>query len=400
MLLSLSGLDERIPGTMSRLPRGQGAGERAGAECGAYSETQYPRRAGWHALTALSDSRWKLIQSSEQELYDLSTDPGEEHNVAAGNPSIVEAMAGALARLRPAGEGKAQIAPEAAERLRALGYVSGSSAITSDDAKAPNPARVIAAWTEFERALGILRAGRPAEAVRILEKLASQHPGAPVFQSTYAQALKDSGNPRGAVAVYKAAVSKWPSDPGLFHDLAAAARDAGVVAEATRAEQAALALDSTSAMAQNGMGLLHADAGRLQEAAAAFERAAAQDPTNPSYWTNLGNARRGSDDPRGAEAAYLKALEMDADFADALNGVGVLYVQSGRADDAVPLFERALKSDPEFHEARLNLGIAYQESGQKERAIATYRALLATAPGSAEAERAAATQLLRSLGQR
>ena len=41
----------------------------------AYAETQYPRSAGWHSLAALADERWKLIQSSELELYDLTEDP-------------------------------------------------------------------------------------------------------------------------------------------------------------------------------------------------------------------------------------------------------------------------------------------------------------------------------------
>jgi tetratricopeptide (TPR) repeat protein len=362
-----------------------------------YSETIYPRTAGWHALSVLSDERWKVIRSSETELYEITADRSESSNVAAAHPNIVQAMTTAIDGLQAGAKTGTTVSADAAERLRALGYVSGSAAMRSDDSRAPNPARTIGAWTRFERALSQVQAGQASAAVPALKALVAEHPGAPVFHGTYARALKDAGDVHAAVTVYKAAVSRWPGDPELFHDLAVAARDAGDLEEAARAEQAALALDDTSAMAQNGLGLVHADAGRFGEAAAAFDRAARLDPTNASYWSNLGNARSAAGDARGAEAAYTQALESDAEFADALNGLGTLRVQAGRFAEAVPYFERALKRDPQFHAARLNLGIALQESGQHAKAREVYRELLATAPASAKRERDAAAELLKQL---
>ncbi|MEO5898053.1 MAG: sulfatase-like hydrolase/transferase [Vicinamibacterales bacterium] len=367
-------------------------------ECDVFSESRYPRRAGWHAVSALSDSQWKLIRSSEQELFDLRADPSESNNVATAHPNIVQAMAARLQTLQASGGAEsAALAPEAAERLRALGYVSGANAITADDPGAPNPAPTIARWSEFEMALADLQANRQASALSRLGALARANPGGPVFQSTYAQALKDAGRVKEAVVLYQAAAAKWPSDPTLFHDLAVAAREAGNPAEAQRAEQAALALDSSSAMAQNGLGLLHTDAGRPTDAAAAFQKAVDQDPTNASYWTNLGNARGAVKDSAGAEAAYRKALAIDRAFADALNGLGTLMVRVGRAAEAVALFTRALESDPQFHEARLNLGIAYQQSGQGEKAAAVYREILQKTPPRFARERAAAGELLKAI---
>jgi arylsulfatase A-like enzyme/tetratricopeptide (TPR) repeat protein len=366
--------------------------------CDVFSESRYPRRAGWHAVAALSDSQWKLIQSSEPELFDLRADPGERNNVAPAHASVVQAMAARLATLQAAGAAEApRLAADAAERLRALGYVGGANAITTDDPAAANPARTIATWTGFEAALSDVQAGRQKAALEALAAIATANPGGPVFQSTYAQALKDAGRAKEAVALYKAAVSKWPSDPSLFHDLAVAAREAGDMKEALRAEQAALALDNTSAMAQNGLGLLYIDGGRPSDAATAFQKAVDLDPTNASYWANLGNARGANNDATGAEAAYRKALAVDPDLADALNGLGTLMVRLGRAPEAVTLFTHALEREPKFTEARLNLGIAYQASGQPAKAAAVYRELLATAPSSARRERDAAAQLLRGI---
>jgi choline-sulfatase len=361
-----------------------------------YAESWYPRRAGWHPLAVLVDQRWKMILSGERELYDIHADPGERINVAAAHPSVADAMAAALEKLQVPQRAPAPVAAEAKERLRALGYVSGAGPLTAGG-NGPNPADLIAVWTEFERALDRMRRGPAAAAVPVLERIAEQHADAPLFLSTYAAALKESGRAVDAVAVYRRAVQAWPGDASLFHDLAVAAREAGDSVEAGRAEQAALALDANSPMALNGAGLLHVDAGRMHDAERAFLRATQLDPTNASYWTNLGNVRFNLSAPDAAIEAYRKALGVDPAFPDALNGIGTVLVQTARPGDAVPFLQRALAGAPDLHEARLNLGIAYQESGQKDKAADTYREILKTTPARFARERTAAAQLLRGL---
>jgi choline-sulfatase len=363
-----------------------------------YAETLYPATAGWHPIQVLATSRWKLVSSSEAELYDVDADPGETRNLAASTPGVVRQLTSALGNLEQSG-GTATapaVSPEAAERLRSLGYVGGSTQ-SSADSDGPNPAAVIDGWRQFERALALVNTGRARDALPALQALAARFPSGPVFQTTYAQALMKSGKATAALERYRAAAARWPNDALMFHDMAVAARAAGQIDEARRAEQAALALDSTSAAAMNGLGLLEVDAGRPAEAATAFTRAANADPSNASYWTNLGNARRALGDVAGAESAYRRALDADATYADAANGLGVLLVQQRKAADAIPWFERALQSSPDFYEARLNLGIAYQQSGDRAKAAAVYRDILSKAPPRFARERKGAAELLRQV---
>ncbi len=362
-----------------------------------YAETEYPRAAGWHAVAALADARWKLLLTGGAELYDVGVDPGETRNVAAANPAIVAGMTKRIQQLSRPREGTtpAAVDAEAAERLRALGYVSGGSSVAPKDG-GPNPADVIREWTTFESALALVNTGRSSEAIPVLNTLVAKFPDSPLFQATLARSHMEAGQSQAAVDLYRAAVARHPRDPNLFHDLAVAARAAGDNAEALRAEQAALALDKDNPAALNGLGLVHIDAGRAADAAAAFERAANADRLNPSYWTNLGNARRELGDPVAAEVAYKRALAVDAGYADALNGLGVMLVQRGPAGarEAIPLLTRAIERAPDFHEARLNLGIAYQESGELGKAAEMYRQILADAPATATRERQAAEELL------
>ena len=72
----------------------------------------------------LAGERWKLIQSSETELYDLSHDPAEQRNVAQANAGVVQGMTTRLTTLQAAAPAAPAAVPaEASERLRALGYV-------------------------------------------------------------------------------------------------------------------------------------------------------------------------------------------------------------------------------------------------------------------------------------
>ncbi len=362
-----------------------------------YSETLYPRTAGWHGLSAVSGERWKAIRSSETELYDVTQDRAETANVAAAHPKTAAAMGAEAARLAASGAGRTSApSAEAAERLRALGYASGGAPSPGDRGGAPNPAAHIRDWVQFEHALTAMSLGRAADALASLAALAAKHPAGRVFRSTYARALSDTGAHGRALQAYRQMLATWPDDAMLFHDFASAARSAGDATEAARAEQAALALDPDNAAALNGLGLTFADAGRPAEAASAFERAAAGDPGNASYWTNLGNARRALGDAARAEAAYRRALDVSPAHADGLNGLGALMVQSGRAPQAVGLFERALAADAAHIEARLNLAIAFQESGRLDEARRAYRDVIMRAPAGTR-EHAAATALLNSL---
>ncbi|HEY7285854.1 MAG TPA: sulfatase-like hydrolase/transferase [Vicinamibacterales bacterium] len=372
-----------------------------------YAETDYPRVAGWSSLQALTDGRWKAIRAgSETEMYDVLNDRAEEHNLAATQPAMVNAMRSRLDQIRATARQSTEriVSAEAQERLRALGYVASSGAPASSD-RTVNPSSTTQAWTAFEDALTALNEHRPG-ALPALSALAAAHPDAPVFQTTYARAVKESGRAKDALVVYRRSAKRWPTDAALLHDLAVAAREtagrsgsaeaATLREEAMNAERAALALQPQSAIARNGLGLLAVDAQRPADAAREFEQAAALDPGNASYWTNLGNARRALGDAASAEAAYKRALDADPDAADAANGLGVLLVEARRPSEAARWFDRALRSAPDFVEARLNLGIALQESGDSGRAADAFRGVIAAA-GEHPREKDAARKLLASM---
>jgi arylsulfatase A-like enzyme len=96
----------------------------------AYAESLVPERFGWSSLRSLRTGRFKLIDAPRPELYDLLTDPGELHNLAAGRPATAARIArelSALTRRLSSAAGAADRVQPTAEtiaQLNALGYVA------------------------------------------------------------------------------------------------------------------------------------------------------------------------------------------------------------------------------------------------------------------------------------
>lgn len=364
-----------------------------------FSETDYPTVAGWSRLRGLVNGRWKLILSSRPRLFDLTADPAEQTDLATTQLDLARRMAARLTEVsrehevaRNGTRTTDPLPPDTRARLQSLGYVAATRPAAPPESDAIDPATVMPDWAAFESALATITAGRSAEALPLLARLAKTYPDAPLFATTYARALANAGQPRQALEQFRTAVEKWPADASLYHELAVVARDNGLTAEALRAEEASLAITPGNPLALNGKGLLLADAEQHADAAEAFEAAVATDPTNAVYLANLGNAKRALGDLTAAEDAYRRALARTATLGDAANGLGVVLVQQQRAAEAVPFLTQAA-GDASFVEAQLNLGIALQQTGDAAGAAAQYRKVLASSRQYAR-EREAARALL------
>ncbi len=371
----------------------------AGSDRELYAETDYPEAAGWQAGRALIQGRFKLIASGRSQLFDLSTDGSEQHNLSDSRAQARTAMATRLETLaKPSADAPSAsrvMDAETASRLRALGYVSATGG-QAFQASGQDPADHTESWAAFERALSARVRGDTRAALPVFEDLARRYTNAPIFETTYAQSLAEIGRTAEALKVLRALVGRRANDAALYHELAVVARSAGLSDEAQRAERAALTIEPGFAAAQNGLGLLLADAGDHAGARQAFEEAARLDLSNGSYLANLGNARRALGDLEGARQAYQTALDRDDSLTDPANGLGVILVQQGRASEAVPWFQRVITRDPTFVEAQLNLGIALHEIGQRERALSQYQ-VVEKMPSASARERAAARALRQQL---
>jgi arylsulfatase A-like enzyme/Flp pilus assembly protein TadD len=335
----------------------------------AYAETLYPRSFGWAPLFSYRLGTLKLVEAPRPELFDLGADPDERDDLSARRPAEVARLRQALAAFRGADSPGAAPAPdpEAAERLRALGYAAAAPAPPPVAGHAlADPKDVLPSFREFEEASWAEARGDVAAAVAAYRRLVGREPANPVFRRSLAAALRRLGRKEEAAAV--AAVGG--DDAVLAHERALALAEAGRIEEAVRSEVEAIARNPLLPEPHNHLGVLEARRGRSAQALAALTEALRLDPNNAQAWNNQGNVLRALGRAAEAEAAYRRAAELAPAYADPLNGLGVLAVERRELEAAAAYFARVLAVDPRYGEARLNLAVVEASRGRPAAARA------------------------------
>ncbi len=219
-----------------------------------YAETLAPRLDfGWSELRSIQEGRFKYIRAPRAELYDLAADPGETRNLAASLPDVAArlsfALDDSLARLGDA-ESRRGPDPDAAERLRALGYVQGPEGRGSgaDPKDRIEVARLIA------QAVGPFES--PQALVAAYEAIARRDPENPLVNLRLADALLRSGRAAASVAPFRRVTASQPRSADPWVGLATALAQTGRTAEAKHALEQALGVDPASGQAHYNLGEL------------------------------------------------------------------------------------------------------------------------------------------------
>jgi arylsulfatase A-like enzyme/Tfp pilus assembly protein PilF len=318
----------------------------------AYVETYFPEyHFGWHALQGLRDGRYKLIQASRSELYDLATDPGERVDISAASGLRAERMRVAMELLAPPrGRAPERSSLDAAtrERLAALGY-TGSVAGVKEGARRPDPKEKVAVYALITSAKAAAKAGRLPEAIAQMRAVAEQDPDIMDAHIGLGDWLLRSQQPAAAVASYKRALALKVDDEVAFGKLVTACRAAGAEREAV-------------------------------QALAAFRAGLEANPRNPQAWYQLAVRALELRQTRTAEEALLRAIEVNPRLAQAHNALGALDLAKGELDLAEKRVREALAITPQLPTARYNLGRVLEARGQLAQATSMYEAELSTNP--------------------
>jgi arylsulfatase A-like enzyme/Tfp pilus assembly protein PilF len=303
----------------------------------ALGETWYPRyHYGWSELVAVRDGRFKFILAPVRELYDTQADPGETSNLAASQPDRADALERALRAMvadvtdAAAAAGPRPVDPDVEQRLRALGYVSGSVS-----------AKRLAQATR----------GDPKEKIGLynLLKLAGQ----------------DSVDRRLDAAIERVQRVLAADDQvveahtmlGNLHS------KAGRLDDAVRAFRQALTIDPEYAQAAFNLSLAYAALGRGDDARAGFERVLAIDPRNGKARFELADAAMKRGDFEGAAATLTEGLALDVDRPAFLVKLAECYIELKQFDAAEPKLREAIETDTHIERAHYDLGLIHEARG-------------------------------------
>lgn len=253
----------------------------------------------WAPLQGLRTTTWKYVRAPIPEFYDLQADPHEQENLAAARTAERDAaeseLASFLARSTgaaaaheasdpslasdPANAARRTGSAEERERLRSLGYLSGTAGLDSglDAMSLPDPKRMVAFFNgQFQQAKNLLYAGRYEEAATAFRTALQVDPLNNSMHLYLAGALRQAGRRDEAVASYRRALAIEPRSPRAWFGMGQAWMEAGRPDSAAQAFRASLDLLPSAPEAWLGLGECEGRAGRYASAAAALDSALAR----------------------------------------------------------------------------------------------------------------------------
>ncbi len=248
-----------------------------------YSETYYPENAFGHsALHSLRTTRWKWVHAPRPELYDLTADPRETRDLHAELPDTARRFNELLTRYLEAqsatrGQG-ANLSAEDEERLRSLGYLSGSVTPETSAEDLPDPKDLLPYLATFTRAKQALVDGDWAQAERDLREVLRGNPENIIAARQLGQVLEKQRKYDEAVTVLEAAARLAPKDPTLARHLGVAYSKAGLSDKALEAFRVVAGDPRQHWMGVIGMARALLDQGRPSDAMELLEGAATGRP--------------------------------------------------------------------------------------------------------------------------
>ena len=198
------------------------------------------------------------------------------------------------------------------------------------------------------RAQALLKAGKAAEATKLLEDGAGKNPASREFVVGLADLYADQKRTEDALRVLEGARKTFGDDQSLTMRVANVYEGGGRLGDAEKELRSLMAADPLDADAMNSLSYMLAEHNeRLPEAVDLAQRALKVEPGNPAYLDTLGWAlfKQGkfeeAADPLGKAAAILIGNSVIQDHH------GDVLARRGKSADAVAAWQRALAGDGE-----------------------------------------------------
>jgi arylsulfatase A-like enzyme/tetratricopeptide (TPR) repeat protein len=357
-----------------------------------YAESLYPLlHYGWAPLRALRSDHFKLIDVPRPELYDLTKDPGEEHNLhdrEPGRSAELTAELGGLQHRIESGELPGGAAPELDERtlaqLKALGYMAGQGGVSVEDEDVldrADPKDRLPLHQKIMAAQTLMGHHENDVAKKLLGQVLAEDEGILDAHQMLGQIEAEENRPEEAIRHYRRALELNPEHERAMFGLAAAYADLGRYDDALVGFQRILDLKGSDARVSLAMSNIYVKLGQFDDAAAVLERAAEKGEASAFFTNALGEVRveQGRDDE--AVPLFERAIAEDDEYALPHFNLGVLYEQRGDVHGAVEEYDRALEIAPRYFKAQFNLGEIYASMGDVDRARELWEGSIESNPG-------------------
>jgi len=266
---------------------------------------------------------------------------------------------------------------ESLEKLRSLGYVSGSSVPAKESFGPDHDVKVLIPYhNKSTKAMNLYREGKVGEGIKLLKEVITERDDVGIAYENLAKIYEEQGRLIDAIEVLKLGLDAAPSYYEILYTYVTCLLKAGqfdkVIAVVNARSSLRMEIDPEI---WNFLGLAYWNIGNLEDAQKAFEKSISLDKKFPIPYNNLGSLYfsifKETKDIKVYEKAlekYKKAVELDPFYQTAYHGLGVAYLQVENFESSINSFKKVLELDPDNEQAMYYLGIAYMRKGDKVNA--------------------------------
>ena len=362
-----------------------------------YCESFFPTRYDACSLLGVVTERWKYIQTTRPELYDLSQDPGESANVVDRYPHEAQGLKETLQHIlegqarQGAADNGLELDAEARRRLESLGYVGGTGVDpnrTNDfgfDPSKDDPKDLIDAHNMDVAMQMRLSLKEYDKAEELCRELRAERPHHPSLSAAMAEISLARGNLSGATSYLGEALKLNADDPRIHSQLGYVCVKQGKIAEAIKHCEIALELGCEEAVTHHSLGVALYQQGEYEEAVYHFNKALEIDPDAGEVHYNLGNALLKQGKREEADSHFENARQLGHEPSVTSERLGLKLLRQGKVEEAIVHFNKALETDPNNARTHLNLGSALARRGDTDPASEHFSKALAIDPEMAQA---------------
>ncbi len=322
-----------------------------------YCESMYPTRYNGNSLLGVITERFKYIQTTRPELYDLLEDSNETNNLVKQQPQQASILREHLREMleqtvgRSKSDSRMELDEEGRRRLESLGYVTGAG-LREDfefDQSRDDPKDLIEFHLDHGNIALLLLEEKYEEAKAVCEKLLSERPGLGRIHKRLGEIAMEQKDIAAAITHFNKMVALEPQNSEAHRGLAAALVMQGKTDEAVKHYERSVEIKHDQPVVLDNLARLYHRQGKVEQALELWEEALRlkadwAEVLNNLAWVKAAYKEEGFHRPDEAIKLARRACELtDYNQPGMLDTLGVAYAAGGDFPEAVKTAEKALQ---------------------------------------------------------
>ena len=340
-----------------------------------FCESFYPTIYNANPLLGIVSDKFKYIQTTKPELYDLQNDPNETRNLVDKMKNQARIMQHELKQIlkqqvRINNQSKLQLDQNARKRLESLGYVGGHAIKedftfdqTKDDAK-----DLLSFHNQNEKFSTLLAMKKYDLAKALCEKLIEIRPDFFLARSNLARVAMEQREFETAIAHLLKSLELRPDAFEAHQNLGIAYISLEKYQDAVEHLKKANQLRPENPDIISNLGIALSGTGKLQQASQYCSKAIELNPYHAANYTNLGTVQEKQKKINDAVSSYKKSLQLKPEQLFVLNRLSLLLYKQRKFDEAITYLNQSLQLNPKQPAIHKILGSALAFTGETDQA--------------------------------